>query len=46
MFGKGRNNLKIEIKLNGVNIEKVEEITFLRVIIDIKLNWKLRISQC
>lgn len=44
MFGNGRNNLQIETKLDGVNIEKVNEITFLGVITDNKVNWKPHIS--
>lgn len=44
MFGNGRNNLQIEIMLDGVNIEKVNEIKILGVIIDNKANWKPHIS--
>lgn len=44
MFGNGRNDLQIEIKMNGVVIEKVNEIKFLGIIIDNKVNWKPHIS--
>ena len=44
LFGNQRTNVHLEIQLDGVSIERVNEIKFLGVIIDEKISWKSQIK--
>lgn len=43
-FGNHGEKEEVKLKIQGANIERVKEITFLGVIIDEKLNWKSHIK--
>ena len=44
LFGNRKYNGKVEIKINGINIERVYVTKFLGVLIDHQLNWKVHIN--
>ena len=44
LFDNSKTNTQIKVKIDGVEIERVEEIKFLGVTIDEKINWKSHIK--
>ena len=44
LFGNHRTNMKLEILVDEINIERVNEIKFLGVMIDDKISWKSQIK--
>ena len=44
LFGKHRTKTQMQIKIDGVEIERVHEIKCLGVIIDDTISWKLHIK--
>ena len=44
LFGNNSLSANIDIKINGVNIDRVRVAKFLGVLIDEKLNWKDHIA--
>lgn len=44
VFGNRKINAVVQLKINEAEIERVNENTFLRAMIDHKLNWKSHIN--
>ena len=46
MIHRRRQNIRLQLKLNGALLEQKDSIKYLGVVIDQKLNWKSHITNC
>ena len=46
LIHRRRQEIKLQLKINGTTLEQTDQIKYLGVIIDHKLNWKPHITNC